>query len=304
MNILTASRRRFLCLSGVASASALLPVARATAAPASAALAEEAFIWGVPLVLTGRYLDLAVKTGVPFNQFVLSPDLATPKTRAVGPNVDTLYGFAWLDLVPGPQVITVPDTQDRYYSIQLLDAYADSFAYIGRRTTGTKAGAFAITPPGFQGKILAGVAAIAAPTGKTLCPPGTSEVDVGVRAEVAVVVAGHEARNARYRAKVGNSISACQHAAALSSWLGGEASTDSGTVFLAQRPSRRQNSSGASVVARSARSFHAADHDGCGIGGNAFLGAAVTSMMRLFRFIFHSPFWNTNPAWSPSIRAL
>ena len=161
------SRRRFMAAGSAVAGAALLAGPRAWAAP-PAGLAEEAFIWGVPLVLTGRYLDVAAKANLPFNQFILSPDLATPKTRALGANVDTLYGLGWLDLAASPQVIGVPDTQDRYYSIQLLDAYANSFAYIGRRATGTKAGAFALTAPGFEGKLPPGVTGIKAPTSKVL----------------------------------------------------------------------------------------------------------------------------------------
>ena len=45
-----------------------------------------------------------------------------------------------------------------------MDAYGNSFAYIGRRATGTKAGAYAITPPGWTGKLPEGVKQIAATT--------------------------------------------------------------------------------------------------------------------------------------------
>ena len=38
-------------------------------------------------------------------------------------------------------MLDVPDTHGRYYVIQLLDAYSNTFAYVGRRTTGTKPGA-------------------------------------------------------------------------------------------------------------------------------------------------------------------
>jgi hypothetical protein len=162
------SRRDLLLDFALVSASALLAPSRVLASDDRAQLAEEAFIWGVPLVLTGRYLDIARNAGVPFNQFVLSPDLATPKTRALGPQVDTLYGLGWLDLTQGAQVIEVPDTHDRYYSIQLIDTYANSFAYIGRRATGTKAGAFAVTPPDFTGSIPQGVQQVKAPTSMVL----------------------------------------------------------------------------------------------------------------------------------------
>lgn len=164
----TPSRRNFLTAAGVAGAAALLPASLARAADNAPTLAEEAFIWGVPLVLTGRYLDLAAKAGLGFNTFYLSPDLATPATHAAGPNIDTLYGFAWLDLAAGPQVIEVPAIENRYYSIQLLDTYGDSFSYIGSRTTGTKAGAYAVIAPGWKGSLPAGVTGIEAPSGKVL----------------------------------------------------------------------------------------------------------------------------------------
>jgi hypothetical protein len=164
----TPSRRHFLGTAGLVGAGALLPASFAHAADDHATLAQDAFIWGLPLVLSGRYLDIAAKAGLGFNQFYLSPELATPETHAAGPNIDTLYGLAWLDLAAGPQVIAVPEAHDRYYSIQLLDLYGDSFSYIGRRTTGTKAGAFAVTPPGWKGTLPTGVTGIAAPTGKVL----------------------------------------------------------------------------------------------------------------------------------------
>lgn len=164
-----ASRRAFLVSTALlAGGTAMTPAGRLLAQPEGGDTAEDAFIWGVPLVLTGRYLDIAAQAGVALNQFTLNPDLATPKTRALGAQVDTLYGLGWLDLAPSPQVVEVPDTNDRYYSIQLIDAYQDAFAYIGRRATGTKAGAFVLTPPGFSGQIPAGLTEIKAPTAKIL----------------------------------------------------------------------------------------------------------------------------------------
>lgn len=109
-------------------------------------LAEEAVVWGFPLMMAGRYLDAAIANGVEFNLFHLSADIASAKSSGVGSNIDTLNGLAWLDLTRGPVVIGVPDTADRYYTIQLQDMYMNSFAYVGRRTTGTEAGLFAGTP--------------------------------------------------------------------------------------------------------------------------------------------------------------
>ncbi len=186
----TASRRDFLAAAGLAGASALLPASLARAADDLPTLAEQAFIWGVPLVLTGRYLELAAKAGLDFNRFYLSPDLATPRPTPRGRTSTRYYGLAWLDLAAGPQVIAVPEIRNRYYSIQLLDTYGDSFSYIGSRTTGTGAGAYAVTPPGWKGTLPGGVSNIAAPTVKVLALVRTL---VSGRADLAASRAVHTA---------------------------------------------------------------------------------------------------------------
>jgi hypothetical protein len=61
-------------------------------------------------------------------------------------------------------VLDVPDTAGRYYVIQLLDAYSNTFAYVGRRTTGTRAGSYVVVPPGYRGSLPAGVERIQSPT--------------------------------------------------------------------------------------------------------------------------------------------
>jgi hypothetical protein len=128
------------------------------------ALAEDAFIWGFPLVISDTLFRQALQTGENINRFVVLGTLSTPAFNVPGPNVDTLYGLAWLNLIGGPKIISVPDTDGRYYSIQLVDAYGNSFAYIGRRATGTKAGAYAVVPPGWSGDLPSGVARIEATT--------------------------------------------------------------------------------------------------------------------------------------------
>jgi len=127
-------------------------------------LAEDAAIWGLPLVQTGFYLALARAKGVKWNQLYLNQSLATPSLKVPGPNIDTIYGFAWLDLARGPVVLDVPDEADRYYCIQLIDAYENTFAYVGRRETGTKAGSYVIAGPEWNGKLPEGVKRIDAPT--------------------------------------------------------------------------------------------------------------------------------------------
>ena len=68
----------------------------------------------------------------------------------VRPNFDTLYSSTFIDLTDGPMVLTVPDTDGRYYLMPLLDMWTDTFAAPGWRTTGTAAHNFVLVPPGWK----------------------------------------------------------------------------------------------------------------------------------------------------------
>lgn len=94
----------------------------------------------------------------PLNQFYNSRQLTTAEYRDGGsPNNDTLYSIAWLDLSKEPLILSVPDTGDRYYTMEMASLDSDNFAYVGKRTTGTKAGHFAIVGPNWKGTLPAGV---------------------------------------------------------------------------------------------------------------------------------------------------
>ena len=85
-----------------------------------------------------------------------------------GVNHDTLLAAGWLDLNKGPLVLSVPDFSGRYYSIQFTDPFDTDFAYVGTRTTGTKAGEYLIAGPAWQGTVPSGMTKIPSPNNSVL----------------------------------------------------------------------------------------------------------------------------------------
>ncbi|GAC1437090.1 MAG: DUF1254 domain-containing protein [Solirubrobacteraceae bacterium] len=122
--------------------------------------AVQAYIYGRAMLAEQRVI-----ANFPPNLLINVTQLTTPAQRLVpAPNVDTLYTVARLIVGGGPQIVHVPEEHNRYYTFQFLDAYTNSFAYVGRRTTGTAPGDYAILPPGWHGALPPGVHAIRSPT--------------------------------------------------------------------------------------------------------------------------------------------
>jgi hypothetical protein len=143
---------------------------------------EEAVIYAYPLVLMELTKELMTSverpTGgrAPMNEFAHVRRLSdNSMTDIVSPNVDALYSLAWLDLRQEPIILSVPDTNSRYYLMPIMDAWTNVFATLGKRTTGTKTGAYAIIGPGWAGDLPQDTEAIQSPTnmvwivGRTQC---------------------------------------------------------------------------------------------------------------------------------------
>jgi hypothetical protein len=172
-------RRDFLGALGSAAAypfaawaqQAVMPIVGLTAEEAQS-IAQDAYIFFYPLVImdvTRKHFS-NIEAGKkfargPMNTFSHARTFPPATFRgATHPNFDTLYSLSWLDLTEEPVVISVPDTQGRYYLLQMLDLWTDTFAGVGKRTTGTGAGNFVVVGPRWQGELPEGLQRIDAPT--------------------------------------------------------------------------------------------------------------------------------------------
>ncbi len=105
-----------------------------------AEIAREAYSYLYPLVVmdvTRRQATQKGATGMgaPVNTFHHNQAFPPGDFRAVvRPNFDTLYSTAWLDLADGPILLTIGNTQGRYYMMPLYDMWTDTFAVPGSET--------------------------------------------------------------------------------------------------------------------------------------------------------------------------
>ncbi len=129
------------------------------------AIAEEAFIYGLPVVMNYAVMqEFSVDKNsgqfkAPFNTMWNDAHVLTYKdTAVVTPNSDTPYSMVWLDLRAEPMVISVPAVpKERYYSVQFVDGNAYNYGYIGTRATGSKAGDYLVVGPDWKGDKPSGI---------------------------------------------------------------------------------------------------------------------------------------------------
>ena len=128
-------------------------------------IAREAYVYGYPMVDSYRILNAYF--GNPdgpeykgnWNTIISDARVYTPEDRTVQtPNSDTPYSFVGLDLRAEPLVVTIPAMEEnRYFSVQLIDAYTFNFDYIGTRTTGNDGGRYLIAGPDWTGDVPDGI---------------------------------------------------------------------------------------------------------------------------------------------------
>lgn len=152
----------------VVTQAAKVEAAAGVAAPSLAevkAIAEDGFIYGLPLVMNYAVMhDFVINRHsgqwkAPFNQIHHEHRVYTYQdTTIVTPNSDTPYSMGWLDLRAEPVVISVPAVEKkRYFSVMLNDGNTFNYGYIGSRATGNAAGSYLVVGPNWQGKTPAGI---------------------------------------------------------------------------------------------------------------------------------------------------
>ncbi len=131
-----------------------------------------AYLYGYPLVDMARqqHNDTHItsaeqKVYAPLNRFYLYPEIVGPDNDGDlrAPNNDTLYFSAWYDVSREPLILHTPDTNGRYYTVAVTNRYAE-VEHIGRSTTGTEEGYFALVSPDWQGELPAGVRRVVSET--------------------------------------------------------------------------------------------------------------------------------------------
>jgi hypothetical protein len=147
-------------------------------------IAEEAYIFAFSMLENYKTMYIqAVNENLPsfqapFDQFFHMRQLLGPEfTEVVGPNNDTLYSMAWLDLGMEPIVLGLPNFPgERYYVIQIVDMYTFNVEYIGARTTGYQAAQYLFAGPGWDGSVPQSIADVRRTEGRYLFLLGRTAV--------------------------------------------------------------------------------------------------------------------------------
>jgi hypothetical protein len=138
------------------------------------------YVFGLPLIIYEREretrldpekLEKARKfaPAAPLNQIGHMMTLArADDIMPYTPNNDTVYSGALLELADQPIILSAPDILDRYWSVEVADAYTNNLFYIGTRATDGKGGAHAFVGPNWKGTLPEGVVEHRVPTNSVM----------------------------------------------------------------------------------------------------------------------------------------
>ena len=157
------------------------------------AIGVQTYIYGFPMMDLYRTLwetSFDPKRGHDrtLNEFFVFDRLITSADDwVITPNNDTIYLRAFLDLHAEPVILVIPPMGDRQYWVPVSDMRHDFDANLSWDTVGSRGGAFAFCPPGWQGVLPEGVKRIdmGTPLGWTL-PRISVDGDADLPAAVAL----------------------------------------------------------------------------------------------------------------------
>lgn len=123
-------------------------------------IGKEVAIYGYPLVMMditkhrATYASSPGEYAAPINQFAHTRSYpSTSFNKIPSPSVDTLSSMAWLDLSDGPIVLHLPSIPERYFLVEVLDAWTNVIGALGPRSSGTAAQDFLICGPNFSDEV-------------------------------------------------------------------------------------------------------------------------------------------------------
>ncbi len=130
-----------------------------------AKLAADAFAFGYsPLFIERQKRTMTTNVRNPLGVFAHSTHLPRAEEADVLPSLDSLLSSAWLELHDGAWVLKLPDMGDRWFDIQMFDAYGEPIGVASKKTMGTKAQQIVISGPGWKGTLPAGAKEIKSTT--------------------------------------------------------------------------------------------------------------------------------------------
>lgn len=156
---------------GASAASPTTASASALSVAEARQIAEDAYVYGYSLIsveMSRKVITNVEKPAskrAPMGQFALLREYPSAAYRDVtAPNADTLYSNAFIDVSKEPWIVSWPDMGNRYYVWEFYDAWVPVIFDPGSRTTGQKAQTYAVTGPGWTGRLPDGVKEVKSPT--------------------------------------------------------------------------------------------------------------------------------------------
>lgn len=118
---------------------------------------KNAYIYTLPLAMVNATREKMLLLA-PSNTLVHTKKLSDSDTRiVVTPNVDTLYSQAFLNLSKEEAMVLEKPAAERYYMIQVMNAYTDNIQILGTGADGQDANTYLFTRKDYKGKVPPGM---------------------------------------------------------------------------------------------------------------------------------------------------